>query len=325
MRFEQVSASAYAAIAARNRLCDANSGFVARGLGLVVDTQSDLAHARALQAHIRGVFDGPPGLVVNTHEDLDHVFGNQVFAGAEVVGHRTLPARMPQAADPRRMARTLGYAKSPITRRVMGWLAPGALAAIDQLGGDYDFAGIRPVPPTRLVDDRLDLDLDGLAVELIHVGPAHQQGDLLVHLPAEGVVLAGDIVFRGCTPIGWRGTFADWRRALATLDDLRARVIVPGHGPVCGAEGTADVRAYIDHVEAAARPLFDAGVPAFEAATRIDIGPFAAWNVPARLYPNVERAYRGFRGDPPDKPWNFLRLFDRMHALAQARGWPLEF
>jgi hypothetical protein len=61
---------------------------------------------------------------------------------------------------------------------------------------------------------------------------------------------------------------------------------------------------------------------ALEAATRIDIGPFAAWNVPACLYPNLER---GFRGDAPDKPWNFFQLLNRMYALAPARSWPLEF
>ncbi len=325
MRIEQVSPHAYAVVAEKNRLCDANSGLVAAGPGLVIDTQSDLGHARELQDLIAEVFARPPGLVVNTHEDLDHVFGNQLFDGAEIIGHRSLPERLPHAADPKRMARTVGYTKQPITGRVFRWLAPGAFAAVEQLGGDYDFAGIRLVPPTRLVDDRFSLNLDGFAVELIHVGPAHQEGDLLVHLPAERVVFAGDIVFRECTPIGWRGTFDDWRHALAAIDKLAPEVIVPGHGPVGRTDATGDVRAYLDHVENAARALYDEGVPALEAAMRIDITPFAHWSVPARLYPNVERAYRGFRGDPPDKPWNFFKLFNGMYRLAQARGLPLEF
>ncbi len=325
MRLERVSTNAYALIAPKNRLCDANSGFVASGVGLVVDTQSDLTHAGAVKAAIAEVSERPPGIVVNTHEDLDHVFGNQLFEGAEIIGHRSLPERLPHAADPKRMRRTLGYARNPLTRWAMRAAAPGALAAVMQLGGDYDFEGVRLVPPTRLVDKRLALHLDGLTVDLIHVGPAHQEGDLVVHLPQEDVVFAGDIVFAGCTPIGWRGTFDDWRRALDTIDALAPRAIVPGHGPVTGPEGTSDVRAYLDLVEAAARPHFDAGFDAFDAALRIELGRFTDWTCPARLYANVERAYRGFRGEPPDKPWNFFSLFNKMHRLAKARGLPLEF
>jgi len=322
---ERLSAHAWASISPNRRLCDANAGFVAAGPGLVIDTLSDLAHARALRADIAEVFPRAPGLVVNTHEDLDHVFGNQVFAEAEILGHRSLPQRLPEAADPVRMARTLGYARKPISRALLRIVAPGTLAAVDQLAGAYDFAEIEVRPPTRLVDDRLGLELDGTAVALLHVGPAHLEGDLLVHLPADGVVFAGDIVFKEVTPIGWRGAFADWRRALATIEALAPRRIVPGHGPVCGLDGVHDVRTYLDHVEGTARAFFDAGLSEAEAAARIPLGRFASWHCPARLYANVARAYRGFRGEPPDRPWNFIALFNAMHRLARRRGWPLEF
>ena len=325
MELERVSEHAWAAISPAYRFCDANAGFVAAGSGLVVDTLSDLAHAGALKAAIGRVFADPPGRVVNTHEDLDHVFGNQVFAGAEVIGHRSLPERMPKAASPIRMRRTMEYAGNKLARLGLRLFGPGALAAVDQLGDDYDFTGVELVPPTTLVDDRLALDLDGFPVELIHVGPAHQEGDLLVHLPGEGVVFTGDIVFKDATPIGWRGTFDDWRRALDRIEALAPQRVVPGHGPVCGLDGVADVRAYLDHVEAHARPLFDAGVKELEAAERIPLERFAHWHCPARLYANVLRAYRGFRGEAPDAPWNFLDLFNGMHKIARKRGLPVEY
>jgi len=325
MELERVSAHAWAYVSPAYRFCDANAGFVSAGPGAVVDTLADLAHAGALKAAIAQVFATPPGWVVNTHEDLDHVFGNQVFAGAEVVGHRSLPERLPKAANPNRMRKTLDYSRNKLARLALSIWAPGALASVDQLGGDYDFTGVELVPPTRLVDDRLTLDLDGMALELTHVGPAHQEGDLLAHLPAEDVLFAGDIVFKNATPIGWRGTFDDWRRALAAIEAKAPARIVPGHGPVCGLDGVADTRAYIDHVEAEARPLFDAGVKELEAAQRIPLDRFADWHCPARLYPNVVRAYRGFRGEPADAPWNFLDLFNGMHKLARTRGLPVEY
>ncbi len=325
MELERVSEHAWAHVSPCYRFCDANSGFVAAAPGVVVDTQSDLAHARALKDAIAAVQPDPPGYVVNTHEDLDHVFGNQVFAGAEVVGHRSLPQRLPKAASPIRMRRTLEYSRNKLARLALRIWAPGALAAVDQLADDYDFSGVELVEPTRLVDDHLTLELDGLALELTHVGPAHQEGDLLVHLPGEQVLFAGDIVFKHATPIGWRGTFDDWRRALDVIEAKAPARIVPGHGPVCGLDGVADTRAYIDHVEGRARPLFDAGVPALEAAGRIPLERFAEWHCPARLYANVQRAYRGFRGDPPDAAWDFLDLFNGMHKLARARELPVEY
>ena len=79
---------------------------------------------------------------------------------------------------------------------------------------DWDFTGVELRPPTRLVDDRLTLDVGGLRVDLIYVGPAHTQGDLLVHLPEQRIVFTGDVLFRLCTPIGWEGTFQRWGEAL---------------------------------------------------------------------------------------------------------------
>jgi len=65
-------------------------------------------------------------------------------------------------------------------------------------------------PPTTLIDTDTVVDLDGLEAHLLYVGPAHTPGDVVVHLPTEGIVFTGDILFHHCTPIGWEGTFANW-------------------------------------------------------------------------------------------------------------------
>jgi glyoxylase-like metal-dependent hydrolase (beta-lactamase superfamily II) len=81
MELQQVSPSCYAILAGNNRLCDANSGFVRRAGGVVIDTQSDLGHARHLRDLVQQVFKDRPRRVINTHEDIDHVAGNAVFDG----------------------------------------------------------------------------------------------------------------------------------------------------------------------------------------------------------------------------------------------------
>jgi glyoxylase-like metal-dependent hydrolase (beta-lactamase superfamily II) len=191
------------------------------------------------------------------------------------------------------------------------------LETFARLLADWDFSGIELVPPTTLVDDRLRLDLDGVAVELVWVGPAHTGGDLLVHLPAERVVFTGDVLFRLCTPIGWDGTYARWIAALDEIVALAPEVVVPGHGPLCGVEGPRDMKAYLRYVEAEARRCFDAGLSRLDAARRIDPGPYAGWTEPERIVFQIERAYRELRDVPFDAPLDVTGLFRDMLALRE--------
>jgi cyclase len=325
MRLQQVSDNCFAALNERNRVCDANSGLINLGGGVVIDTQSDLHHARRMIELFGRVWPGMPRRVVNTHEDGDHVWGNQLFEGAEIIAHRTVPGRMEETADPRPFQKLLDDVDHLLPRIGLRALHPGLLAVARQLQQDYDFDGITLVPPTTLFEDRLVLDLDGTEAHLIHVGPCHQAGDTIVHVPREGVVFAGDVIFRECTPMGWTGTHARWLQSLDRIIWLDPQVIVPGHGPVCGIEGAMEMRAYLEHVHEEASRCFARGLTSLQASKRIDLGPYGAWRGPARLYVNVERAYREFRSEPADGPWDMTVTFDAIYEVAKARRCEVEF
>ncbi len=325
MKLQQVSDNCFATLNERNRACDSNSGLINLGGGLVIDTQSDLPHARRMIELFGRVWPGMPRRVVNTHEDGDHVWGNQLFEGAEIIAHRTVPVRMKEAADPRPFQKLLDDASRLLPRMWLWALHPGALALARQLQQNYDFAGITLVPPTTLFDERHVLDLEGTEVHLIYVGPCHQVGDTIVHVPAERMVFAGDVIFRQCVPMGWTGTYAKWLQALDLIIWLDPDVIVPGHGPVCGVEGAMEMRAYLEYVREESRGFFDRGLTALEASRRIELGPYAQWRCPARLYANVERAYREFRSEPADAPWDRAATFDAIYEVAKARRCEVEF
>ena len=87
MEMKQVSDNCFAVLIEKNRVCDANSGLINRGGGVVIDTQSDLAHARQMIELFSKVWPAMPNCVINTHEDGDHVWGNQLFEGAEIIAH----------------------------------------------------------------------------------------------------------------------------------------------------------------------------------------------------------------------------------------------
>ena len=125
MKLQQVSDNCFAVLNEKNRVCDANSGLINLGGGVVIDTQSDLPHARRMIELFGKVWPGMPKRVINTHEDGDHVWGNQLFEGAEIIAHRTVRELMPHVADPKETQQlTQGRRSLPLAHAAQG-PAPG--------------------------------------------------------------------------------------------------------------------------------------------------------------------------------------------------------
>jgi glyoxylase-like metal-dependent hydrolase (beta-lactamase superfamily II) len=306
MELREIGRDVYACLQEDRGLGYSNSGLVNRGGGLVVDTFWDLPRTRQMMELYGRVWRRPARRVVNTHHNGDHCWGNQLFANSEILGHRLCAAAFGEES-PRAMQALQRASGSP----AIEWLA----AALRH----FDFTGIELRPPTTLIEDRLSLDLDGIPVDLLYVGPAHTQGDVIVHLPRERIVFAGDVLFRLCTPIGWQGTFARWGEALEEIVALAPEVVVPGHGPLCGVEGPREMKVYLEYVRGEAGRAFDAGLSRLDAALRIDLGPYAGWTEPERIVFQVERAYREFRGEPHDAPFDAAELFAEMHQYREKR------
>jgi cyclase len=134
--------------------------------------------------------------------------------------------------------------------------------------------GTRPV--SHLVDDVAQL------TARIEVLPAtgHTAGDLRVLVADADVLFAGDLCFFGVTPLAFQGDPATWADTLEVLTDL-AEVIVPGHGPIGGADDVRDLRAYL-------RCCVAGSVPS---------GPWDSWLERERDAINIEKAAMLRRGD----------------------------
>jgi len=234
MKMQQVSDHCFAVLNEKNRVCDANSGLINRGGGVVIDTQSDLPHARQMIEMFSKVWPAMPKRVINTHEDGDHVWGNQLFDGAEIIAHRSVPERMKHVAHPEETQKLLHGVERFLTRLILKALHPGLAAAGEQLREDYNLDGVELVLPTTLFDARYELDLDGTEVHLIYVGPCHQTGDTLVHVPSEGVVFTGDVIFYqgiGRTDLPG-GDGQALKESIRRLSKLEVEHLLPGHGEV---------------------------------------------------------------------------------------------
>ena len=213
---------------------------------------------------------------------------------------------------------------SPDGKRIYSGGGDGTIRVWDPETGKqlrfYD-AGRRAVHRMAFTADRKKIYIG----DLIYVGPCHQVGDTIIHLPKEGVVFAGDVVFRQCTPMGWTGSYDKWFKCLDLITELNPAVIVPGHGPLCGLEGVRELKEYLQYVRDESRTCFGEGLTALDAAKRIEFGPYGEWRAPARLYMNVERAYREFRDEAPDAPWDAAKTFDAIYEVAKAKGVEVEY
>ena len=301
----RLSEHVYAAEQGERGLGWSNSGLVAAGGGLVVDTLYDLRLTRELQALYAEVHPEAPARLVNTHHNGDHCWGNQLFPDAEIIAHRGCADRFtgftPAGAE---AIRTMAD-PPPHLRDLHEELAP------------FDFSEVELTPPTRVIDGDLVLDLDDVRVELLHVGPAHTEGDLVVHVPDEGVVLCGDVLFHQCAPIGWEGSTDRWIQALRTIEALAPEHVVPGHGPVCGVDGVAAARRYLEDVQRAASRSWREGRTVLEACEEIDLAPFAGWDEPWRLAANVHRVYRECEGAGWDDPYDAAQVMSDVRELKE--------
>ena len=79
------------------------------------------------------------------------------------------------------------------------------------------------MPADDWLDGSQELVVGGVRLVLAHVGPAHTPEDLVVYLPAERVLFAGDMVFRGRIPFVGQADSGQWIKALDTAAGVRRR------------------------------------------------------------------------------------------------------
>lgn len=278
---------------------------VGEGESLLVDTLwTPALTARMLDRMKRHTGAAPITRVVNTHADGDHWWGNEHFAGREIVASDAAAAEMAELSPQMlqqfqrlgEMAARAGNVPLPYPGRArlasLGRLVAGML-------GSYDYSGITLTAPTRTFSGTLALEVGGRRVELIEVGPAHTFGDTIVHVPDARVVIAADILFIGATPIMWAGPVDNWIDAIDRVIDLEPEVIVPGHGPPTDVGGARTVQDYWRYVDASARRRFAGGQSPRAAAAAILAGPefasspFASWDNPERLAVSMHTIRRG--------------------------------
>ncbi|MGH7498317.1 MAG: MBL fold metallo-hydrolase [Gemmatimonadales bacterium] len=266
-----------------------NAGFIVTDSGVVVvDALASPRDGSRLLGAIRSVTKQPVKWLVLTHHHPDHTFGAIIFkrAGARIIAH---PDRRTLASDGGEDALIADWV------RVVG---------LDAMRG-FEFADI----PDRPVTGTDTLVMGGRTIVITHPGAGHTPGDLMVWLPKERVLFAGDLLIEDGVTMVVDGNSRDLLEGLDSIDALRPLVAVPGHGkiPAKPADLVALTRKYITTLQGEMRKAVEHGVPMKRAMASL---PPAQENRPVslnsrlrrnavRVYLEEERSYMGLEDSTP--------------------------
>ena len=175
----------------------------ARGLVVIESNLIRSADIRIRQAIEKEFGRKDIKFLINTHFHHDHTAGNQVYADATVVGHRTVPEGMKGELAGEGLVKQLDKFKG----MVQDWGERQKKAAPDS--GEFHFfreglillnsvieelqTGFTPTFPSVLFDKSLILDMGDMTVELYAVGGTHTTSDIMAFVPEEGLVAIGDM------------------------------------------------------------------------------------------------------------------------------------
>ena len=191
-----------------------NIGMIAGPDGVVIIDDQFAPLSDKIKAAVKSLTQYPVRAIVNTHWHGDHTGGNENFAkdGAEIFAHENVRKRMSEV---------------------------------------HIFSGVRsdtvqPSPakgwPVVTFEDGVKLYLNGEEITVIHVPPAHTDGDAFVWMPHANVIHCGDLCWNGLYPFidassGGKldGMIGADERILTYANDQTK--IIPGHGPLTDKAG----------------------------------------------------------------------------------------
>ena len=155
---------------------------------------------------------------------------------------------------------------------------------------------VKPRPPDILFDHEAKLDLGGVTVRLVWLGPAHTRGDNNIFVVEDGVLFTGDVVINRFFPIfpDADASGKNWLSILDQLDEFHPRTIVPGHGEVGDASLISKERTYLKAVQSRVVELKAQGKSSEETAQLLLVefrAKYPDWENPGWIADAAKRFY----------------------------------
>jgi cyclase len=244
---------------------------------ILVDSGGTDEVGRHIAKAVRQITDKPLTHVVNTHHHGDHYLGNVAFEGATFISSEMC----------RKMVLETGHEWLGIMERDIG----------------RKLRGTRPLAAsvTYPAGTRTESVIHGVRLVFWVPQGSHTIGDLLVHLPDDQVLVAGDVLVSRVVPTLQDGFLKNW---IATLDEILALDVahfVPGHGDLMTLRDITALRGAMLRFYSGVKEGFQNGRSESEIRKSLDL---SLWEKLERSYVigrNINRAYLEIEADSFDK------------------------
>ena len=200
---------------------------------LVIDAKMDEASVDEVIEGVKKLTDKPIKVLINTHSDGDHIWGNQFFPpGVTIVAHED--------------CRKEFFHKKR-----------------DGSPSDWNDPKLAAYLPSVTYKDKMDLYLGSKKVELWHFGVGHTKGDTVVFFPEEKVAFIADQIFLNRPQLihAYKGgnSFGHVKNLTRMLETLDAEKFHNGHGEFADREGIKKHIAQMKERQKKVKALVDAG------------------------------------------------------------------
>jgi glyoxylase-like metal-dependent hydrolase (beta-lactamase superfamily II) len=240
---------------------------------LIVDPGMGRLSGEAIAREVAKISKSSELYIVNTHFHPEHTTGDMAFPKAKIL----------RAAAQQQDVEEMG----------MKWVATFA-------GRSPEMAEILKGVSFRKADETFEkekiLDLGGVQVRLIRLGPGHTRGDSVFFVEGDRVLFSGDLAMRNIFPAFAtpQSSARTWLTSLDELDRLKAARVVPAHGDLTDASVVDAYRTFLKALQVRVGELKREGKSADDAAVQLR-GEFAAkypsWAQPIRVHPAATVIY----------------------------------
>jgi cyclase len=261
----EVAKDVYAVIARPGMYADwgrCNATFIVNQNDVVVvDTQMRPSQAAEVISEIKRVTDKPVRYVINTHWHRDHTQGNQLYLETFGPGVAIIQQEFAREDQLKNQPNELGVRAPQELAKVKQMLADDK----DEKGNPLDAAGrtrlsellvaeqtymyevpsIRVTPGNLTYSEKMVLYEGNREIDLFYFGFAHTRGDTVVYLPAEKIVITGDMSQTG-VPDTRHSYPLEWQNTLKSLLALDWSINIQGHGPV--QNGKETLNGFMDYL-----------------------------------------------------------------------------
>jgi cyclase len=307
---EKLAEGVYAQITrADDESAVSNSGFVILEKSvLVFDTHYTPEAGQALLAKIRSITPKPVRFIVNSHYHADHTHGNQAFPGSCQIIGTTAARRDVLQKDAAALKRALNASQEQIEKlnkeisdssdAAAKARATAQIRARQQLVDSI--SRMKVLSPVVTVEDKLIVREGKREVELFSLGVGHTDGDLILYLPSEKIVFAGDLFFNAALPNTQDANVLEWMKTLSALTQLDATRFVPGHGSVGTKSDVLAFLAYFEELKSMVEPAVSRGDTLDQVIrdTRVP-GKYSRYRFQQFFSANVQEMYTELRAQLP--------------------------